>query len=228
MSDESPLSRALRIAMQNHVSAYGGRNALDQGDYGYGTPVTYSNPNFMSSSGLQHQGPWMREYMPSTLADLLSQILTYAPMAVPAMRGRVMEGGLRPQDYAVAPAMERNALNMTPKDYGPDIMGGTRGRTNGDAMNAEGLSDMRGMSDPQHWHNYGMHPADMAGHRAPRPSNFNDAPQYTIEGRGPGLSRQEMEKLGFKFEVDPRYRQEPFDFGTNNGSQFNVIPGGKE
>lgn len=120
MTDESPLSRALRLAMGNHVAAYGGRNALDQGDYGYGTPVTYTEANPLSSSGLQQKGPWMREYMPSTLADLLSQILTYAPMAVPAMRGRVMGNGLAPQDFAIA-----NRIHQTAPEGAPSpILGG--------------------------------------------------------------------------------------------------------
>lgn len=208
MTDESPLARALRIAMQNHVTAYGGRNALDQGDYGYGTPVTYSDPNPLSSSGLQHQGPWMRQYMPSTMADLLSQILTYAPMAVPAMRGRVMEGGLRPQDFATAPAMERNAIANNPRNYGPDVMGGSQKHS----MNAEGLSDMRGISDPQHWHNYGMHPADMLPHRAPRPSNLNTIPEEATFNINAPLTADEISTL----------------LRLQGRKPFETIPGGKE
>ncbi len=205
MTDESPLARALRIAMQNHPM----RNALDQGDYGYGTPVSYAEPRFpFASSAMEQRGPWMREYMPSTLADLLSQIMTYAPMAVPAMRGRVMEGGLRPQDFATAPAMERNALSNNPRNYGPDIMGGSQKH----GMNAEGLADRAGIFDPQHWHNYGMHPADMTGHRAPRPSNLNTIPEEATFNINAPLTADEISTL----------------MRLQGRKGFNVIPGGKE
>lgn len=221
MSDESPLARALRIAMQNHVTAYGGRNALDQGDYGYGTPVTYTEPNALSSSGLQHQGPWMREYMPSTLADVLSQILTYAPMAVPAMRGRVMENGLRPQDYATAPAMERGALSK--HDYGPDIMGGAQKH----GMNSEALVSMGGANmrqfkanTPQDMSAYIALPEEVQAWARQQPANMSDA-AYLANRQKPGFFQDP-----YRDALIPQLNKNRR--GRESERPFDVIPGGKE
>lgn len=51
----------------------------------------------ISSSAMEKRGPWMREYMPSTLADLLAQTLTYAPMAV-GVRSPITYGVLNSLD----------------------------------------------------------------------------------------------------------------------------------
>lgn len=77
----------------------------------------------ISSAALQKRGPWLREYMPSTLADILAQALTYAPMAVPGMRGRVMENGLRPQDFAISNRTPDSPLAapMMPAEINPSI-----------------------------------------------------------------------------------------------------------
>lgn len=227
MTDESQLARALRIAMQNHTSVYGGRNALDQGDYGYGTPVTYSTPNALSSSGLQHQGPWMRDYMPNTLADLLSQILTYAPMAVPAMRGRVMENGLRPQDYAIAPAKERATANgkTSYQDEFQDVLSLPHNYAPKSQLHSSEITQYSGFRAPSDYRATPMEMRAMQGTKA----NSNAAPEYTLGERGLPFTREEMERLGMKFEIDPRYRQEPFDWGAGKNSKpFDVIPGGKE
>jgi len=161
----------------------------------------------ISSSAMQQRGPWLREYMPSSLADFLTQALTYAPMAV-GMRGRVMEGGLRPQDFATASIMERNALATNPRNYGPDIMGGSQKH----GMNAEGLADRAGISDPQHWHNYGMHPADMTGHRAPRPSNLNTVP----------------DEAGFNISAPLTADEIAVVMRLQGRKPFEIVPGGKE
>lgn len=208
MTDESPLARALRIAMQNHPT----RNALDQGDYGYGTPVNYTEPRFpFSSSAMEKRGPWMREYMSSTLADLLSQILTYAPMAVPAMRGRVMEGGLRPQDYAIGPAKDR-AATKTGTSYQDEFQSLISGRPGSELGSAHMPEYYSGFSQPTNWHNYGMHPADMLPHRAPRPSNLNSIPEEATFNVNAPLTADEISTL----------------MRLQGRKPFETIPGGKE
>lgn len=77
----------------------------------------------MSAAANERRGPWMREYMPSTLADVLSGFLSYAPLAVPAMRGRVMDNGLRPQDFAVANRLAESPSGgpVMPAELNPSI-----------------------------------------------------------------------------------------------------------
>ena len=214
MSDD--ISRALRVAQQAVVP----KNALDQGDYGYGNPAQLPEPRFpFSSSAMEAKGPWMRDYMPGGLADFLAQVMTYAPMAVPAMRGRVMEGGLRPQDYAIGPAKDRAATKAGTSyqdEFQMLLSGNPKGELGSEAITKYGGFPRNGGFVDPGWADYRMSPRDMQTMQGRTPANRSE---FTTEPRGPAFTRQEMERAGYRYDTDPKYRQEPY-------SPFRVIEGG--
>ena len=73
----------------------------------------------LGSHAMAQRGPWMRDYMPASLADFLAAMLQYGPPALPALRA----GAVRGNDAAMVATKEQKAL-LAPGPYDWGITGG--------------------------------------------------------------------------------------------------------
>jgi hypothetical protein len=172
------------------------------------------------SAAMEKRGPWMREHMPSTLADLLASYMAYAPLALPAYTGRgMMPNRLAPQDFAIAPAMERGAAQNYPNASAPDIMppdfgSGALGRISPDAMRQFRSG---GRQDPG---SYVATPEEVGAWGMQKPANMSDA-AYQASRHKPGLLRDLYDDaVQQQLHLNRRVRE--------SERPFDIIPGGRK